>query len=165
VSFAFGGANARYAELAYWTGVAHDGSGDTQKAAESWKRAVAPPEPAPQRRANQPGSVSASRTAQAYYQGLAFQKLGQTERAQVLFQGLVQSAQDELKQPAPPAGGRGGQAGREVSPRVRTANAHYLAGLGYLGLNDQVQAKAELSQAVRISPDLVGARTALASLP
>jgi Tfp pilus assembly protein PilF len=53
----------------------------------------------------------------------------------------------------------------EISVRARTANAHYLAGLGYLGLNNQVSAKAELSQAVKISPDLLGARTVLASLP
>jgi tetratricopeptide (TPR) repeat protein len=157
VGFAFGGANARYAELAYWTGVAQEGSGDTQKAAESWRQAAAPPEPAPQRRANPPGRVAAGDNAQTYYRGLAWQKLGQTGKAQALFQALVQSARDELKQPSP--------AGREVSPRLRTANAHYLAGLGYLGLGDQAQAKAELSQAVRISPDLVGARAALASLP
>ncbi|MGB7759532.1 MAG: DUF5107 domain-containing protein [Bryobacteraceae bacterium] len=157
VGFGFGGANARYAELAYWTGVAHEGSGDAQNAAESWARAVAPPEPAPQRRAYQPGSAAAS-SAQAYYQGLAFEKLGQTEEAHALFQKLVGSAQNELKQSALPAG-------RGFSQRVRTANAHYLAGLGYLGLEDRAQAKAELSQAVQLSPDLLGARTALASLP
>ena len=146
----FGGANAnaRDTELAYWTGVAYEGAGDTQKAAESWKRAVAPPR-----------RMADSRSAQAYYQGLAFQKLGQPEKAQALFQGLVQSGQNALRQnalrqPAPPAGAR-----------ACTANAHYLAGLGYLGLKDQEHAKAEFSQAVQISPDLVGARTALASLP
>ena len=150
----FGGANARDTELAYWTGVAYEGSGNTRKAAESWKRAVAPPEPAAQRRPNQFGRIAAGGTAQAYYQGLAFQKLGQPETAQALFRSLLQSARNELQQPA-----------RAGSPRARTANAHYLAGLGYLGLKDQVQAKAELTQAVQISPDLVGARTALASLP
>ena len=135
MSFGSGGGNARYAELAYWTGVAQVGCGETQKARESWKRAVTPAEPA----AN----------AQAYYQGLAFERLGQTKEAQALFQALVQSA-----------GPAGGGAGRAAS-----ANAHYLAGLGYLGLNEQTQAKAELTQAVRISPDLLGARTALASMP
>ena len=159
------GANARETELAYWTGVAYEGSGDTRKAAESWNRAVAPHEPGAGRRGNQFGPTAAGGSAQAYYQGLAFQKLGQTEKAQALFQGLVQAGQNELKQPAPPSGGRGGRPGRAVSPRVRTANAHYLTGLGYLGLKDQAQAKAELSQAVQISPDLLGARTALASLP
>jgi tetratricopeptide (TPR) repeat protein len=134
----FGDANVHGAELAYWTGIAYEASGDTRKAAESWKSAVAPP-PA-NRRA----------TAQAYYQALAFQKLGQPEKAQALFHDLLQSGQNELQQRA---------------GRARTANAHYLAGLAYLGLKDQVQAKAELTQAVQISPDLVGARTALASLP
>ena len=138
-----GGANAREAEIAYWTGVAYEGSGDAQKAADSWKRAVSPP-----------GRIAAGGTAQPYYRGLAFQKLGQPEKAQALFQGLVQSGENALQRPVPPAGAR-----------ARTANAHYLAGLGYLGLQDQVQAKAELTQAVQISPDLVGARTALASLP
>jgi len=165
VGFEFGGGNARGSELAYWTGVAYEGSGETQKAAESWKRAVAPPEPAPQRRVNQLRRTAAGGSAQAYYQGLAFQKLGQTEKAQALFRGLVQSGQNELKESAPTGDSRPGRAGRELSPRVRTANAHYLAGLGYLGLKDQAHAKAELSQAVQISPDLVGARTALTSLP
>ncbi len=153
-----GGANARHTELAYWTGVACEGSGDPRKAAESWERAVAPPQPGAQRRANQLGREASGGSAQAYYQGLAFQKLGQPEKARALFEGLVQSGQKQLQQPAP-------QAGRTGSPRTRTANAHYLAGLGYLGLKNQVRARAELSQAVQISPDLVGARTALASLP
>jgi tetratricopeptide (TPR) repeat protein len=156
----FGDVNVREPELAYWTGVAYEGAGDGQKAAESWKRAVTLPEPVGQR-----PRVAAGGGAQAYYRGLAFQKLGQPGEAQSLFQGLVQFGQNELKQPARPAGGRVGRAGRAGSPRARTANAHYLAGLGFLGLKDQVQAKAELSQAVQISPDLVGARTALASLP
>jgi hypothetical protein len=37
-------------------------------------------------------------------------------------------------------------------------------GLGYLGLGDAAKAKAELSQAVETSPDLLGARTALRAL-
>ncbi len=142
----FGGGNARGPEMAYWTGVAYEGSGDGQKAAECWTRAAAP---------------GAGGGAQAYYQGLALQKLGQAEKAQALFQGLVQAGQ----QSTVPAGGRGGRGGRALSPRARSANAHYLAGLGYLGLKDQAKAKAELSQAVQISPDLVGARTALAWVP
>jgi tetratricopeptide (TPR) repeat protein len=158
VSFEFGGANARNPELEYWTGVAYAGRGETQKAAEEWKRAAAP-EPALGRRANQMRRATGS--PQGYYQGMALLKLGETEKAQALFQGLVQSGQNGLKEPAPGDSrpGRG-----ELSPRVRTANAHYLEGLGYLGLKDQAHAKAELGQAVRISPDLVGARAALSSL-
>jgi tetratricopeptide (TPR) repeat protein len=164
MGFGVGGPNPRYAELAYWTGVAYENSGDSQKAADSWKRAVTPPEPMPGRRANPLGNGQTVGNLQTYYQALAFQKLGQPEKAQPLFESLVQSAQKELKQPASTAPGRAGRNGREVSPRIRMANAHYLAGLGYLGQKDQVQARAELTQAVQLSPDLVGARTALASL-
>jgi hypothetical protein len=60
--------------------------------------------------------------------------------------------------------GRGGRGGRGQSPRLQSANAHYLIGLGYLGLGDAAKAKAELTQAVDTSPDLLGARTALAAL-
>ena len=160
MGFEFGGANARNPELAYWTGVAYAGRGETQKAAEQWKRAAAPPESASERRANQFRRATGS--PQAYYQGLALQKLGETEKAQALFQGLVQSGQNGLKEPAPAGDSRPGRG--ELSPRVRSANAHYLEGLGYLGLKDQAHAKDELSQAVRMSPDLVGARAALSSL-
>ena len=78
-----------------------------------------------------------------------------------MFQSLVDSGQRALTQPAPAEGGRGG---RGLSPRTRSANAHYTLGLGYLGLGDAGKAKAELAQAVEISPDLLGARTALAGL-
>jgi hypothetical protein len=40
-----------------------------------------------------------------------------------------------------------------------------MTGLGYLGLKDEVAAKEELSQAVKMSPDLVGASSALSRLP
>ena len=103
--------------------------------------------------------------SQAYYQALALQKLGQNDRAKALFQDLVESGKNALQQSAPVSGGRGGRTGQGAqSPRVRSANAHYLIGLGYLGLNDQAQAKAELNQAVEMSPDLVGARSLLASI-
>jgi Tfp pilus assembly protein PilF len=100
--------------------------------------------------------------SQSYFQGLCLQKLGQSEKATALFQGLVDSGNSMLRQPAAAGGGRG--FGRPESARARTANAHYLMGLGYLGLNDREKAKAELGAALQSSPDLLGARTALASV-
>lgn len=105
------------------------------------------------------GGISAG--AQPYFQALALQKLGQPDKAKLLFAALVESGKSALQQATSAGGGRGGRA---PSPRARTANAHYLMGLGYLGLNDNAQAKAELSQAVEVSPDLVGARIALAAI-
>jgi hypothetical protein len=93
--------------------------------------------------------------AQSYYQALCLEKLGQNDRAQTLFHNLVDSGQKMLQQ----SGARGGGPGRAA-----TASAHYLAGLGYLGLHDTEKAKAELNLALEASPDLVGARSALAAI-
>ena len=140
---------ARNAEVAWWTGVAYEGSGERQKALDSWDRAAHAP----------------AGSAQAYYQALALEKLGQADQAKTIFTGLVDSGKAALQQTAPAAApGRGGRGGRAQTPRARMAAAHYLEGLGYLGLNESAQAKAELSQAVEMSPDLVGARVALGSI-
>jgi tetratricopeptide (TPR) repeat protein len=164
MSFGFGGANPRSAEINYWTGVAYAGSGNKQRAEESWKQAVAQPGPAPARRPGRSSDAAYSKS-QDYYRGLAFQKLGQEDKAQELFRGMVQFGQNELQSPAPTPGENGFYPERRVSLRARSANAHYIVGLGYLGLKDQAAAKAELSQAVQLSPGLVGASAAMSHLP
>jgi tetratricopeptide (TPR) repeat protein len=112
------------------------------------------------------GGGAAAGGAQSYYQALCLQKLGQADKAKAMFQSLVDSGQRGLTREDSAGVGRGGRGGRggAQSPRLRTANAHYSMGLGYLGLGDAAKAKAELSQAVETSPDLLGARTALAAL-
>jgi len=102
----FGG-GGRNAEVAYWTGVAYEGLGDHQKAAEAWNKAVSPGEPGSGRRGGQMMGGAMGGGSQSYYQALALQKLGQKDRAQALFQGLVESGKNALQQPAPAAGGRG----------------------------------------------------------
>lgn len=158
------GGNPRYAEIDYWAGAGYKGSGDTQKAAEFWRRAIAPPEPSTAMAASAAGNVQVDRRSQAYYQGLAYQELGQMEKAKEVFRGLVQLGQNDLRQPAAARGTREGRPGSVVSSRMLTANAHYLEGLGDLGLKDRTAARAELQQAVQISPDLLGARNVLANL-
>jgi tetratricopeptide (TPR) repeat protein len=162
-SSGLGGAGGRSAEVSYWTGLAYEGTGEREKAADSWNRAITSAAAGPGRRG---GAAPASSPggSQTYYQALCLQKLGQADQAKALFQSLVDSGQRALQQQPAAAGGRAA-AGRQQSPRVRLANAHYLTGLGYLGLNDLAKAKAELIEAVQAYPDLVGARAALASLP
>jgi Tfp pilus assembly protein PilF len=94
------------------------------------------------------------------------QQIGQTGPAATLLRSLVESGQRALQQPAAVEAASAGGEGRVApqSPRLRSANAHYTMGLGYLGLGDANQAKVELTEAVQASPDLLGARTALASL-
>ena len=131
-------------------------------ATESWRSAVAPPEPLPGAAAIRQRGDAAS--AQTYYRALAYEALGDNRSAHNLFSALVESGQRDMQPAVNLRRARGGQVGEENPPRVREANAHYLAGLGYLGLNQQAQAKSELAQAAEISPDLLGARTELASL-
>ena len=100
--------------------------------------------------------------AQSYYQALCLMKLGQADKAKSMFQELVNSGQRAMEQQS--AGFAGGGRGRPQSPRARQAMAHYTTGLGYLGLNEVAKAKAELKQSLELSPDLLGARTALADL-
>jgi len=141
------GANARTAEIAYFTGLAYDDMGDHAKAADSWNQAA----------------NGGAGGAQSYYRGLAIQKLGRGDAARQVFQSLVDSGQSQLRQPATGGGGRGGR-GAAQTPRARSAGAHYLMGLGYLGLNDSAQARTELAEALREDPDLLAARTALATV-
>jgi tetratricopeptide (TPR) repeat protein len=180
------GGAARRVEIAYWTGIACDGMGDSAKAAASWTNGTAPAPADGGRRGGGArgaggrggggrggrggGGGGGGATAESYYQALCYQKLGDTERAKTMFQSLVDSGQTQLDQPqtAPAAGrgeDRGGRGGPTQPPGARSASAHYTLGLGYLGLNDLEKAKAEFSQAVALDPDLVGARTALAAIP
>jgi Tfp pilus assembly protein PilF len=45
---------------------------------------------------------------------------------------------------------------------LRTANAHYITGLGYAGLGENEKARVEFSAALAVEPDHLGAKTALA---
>ena len=47
--------------------------------------------------------------------------------------------------------------GEKQSERVRQANAHYLSGLGQLGLGEKVKAEAEFKQALELHPAHLGA--------
>jgi tetratricopeptide (TPR) repeat protein len=175
------GGGARRVEIAYWTGIAYEGMGDSVKAAASWTNGTKPaPAGADDRRGGGGrgaggrggrggGGGGGGASAESYYQALCYQKLGDAEKARTLFQNLVESGQTLLDQPqAAPAegrgGGRGGRGEPPQPPGARIASAHYTLGLGYLGLDDLEKAKAEFSQAVSLDPDLVGARTALASI-
>jgi tetratricopeptide (TPR) repeat protein len=153
----------RTAELAYWSGVASDGVGDHEKALEFWNKGAAPDSAESQRRPGAGTSLAAGGT-RSYFQARCLQKLGKNESASAIFENLITSGRQSLQE-APTGTARGaGPARRQQSPGVRLAAAHYLIGLGYLGLNDREKAKEELGKAVEASPDLLGARTALAAI-
>jgi len=81
----------------------------------------------------------------------------------VVFEDLVKTGQETLE------GADAGALPSDASAawrqmRATRAAARYAAGLGYLGLHDDMRARDELSQALQERPDHLGARTALARL-
>jgi tetratricopeptide (TPR) repeat protein len=150
----------RAPELAYWTGIALHAMGDHQRATESWTAGTQAPRLATSRL---PEFGLLSGAVPSYYQALCLQKLGQAERAKALFAGLVASGEEALKQAAP-AAAASGPARLSPTPRARQATAHYVLGLGYLGLAEEAKARHALAEAVRLSPDLLGARSALSAM-
>ena len=91
-----------------------------------------------------------------YFRARALQKLGRTDEAKPIFERLVKSGEEQLTQ------GEGpdyfAKFGEKTSERVRQANAHYLIGLGQLGLGEKKQANASFQKALELHPAHVGAR-------
>jgi len=152
------GSSGRDAEIGYWMGVAHDGLADPNKARQSWT-AASTTTGGGRRRFGGRGGFGPG--AESYWQALCLRKLGDEQKATEQFQQLVKTGTERLQQ--------GTETdffasfGRQQSQRSRTANAHYLAGLGHLGLGDKDKAKEELTLALESSPDHLGAKTALAN--
>jgi tetratricopeptide (TPR) repeat protein len=135
------GGGDRSVEAAYCTGAAYEALGDTEHAKEAWTRAATPVNTAG--RGGRGPRAAAMSPAPSYYRALALQKLGRADEARAVLQ--------ELARPS-------------AQSAARPAVAHYAAGLGHLGLGEKDQARQELSEAVKLNPAYLGARTALATL-
>jgi len=142
-------------ELAYWIGCANEALGNSDQARQSWITATVTNVPAT---GNRRGNQLAAR-ASRYFQALAFQKLGQNDKAEPIFQELVDAGTAALNS--------NGDDTPSFSPQpanLRTANAHYLAGLGYAGLGENEKARAEFSAALAAAPDHLPSKVALEQL-
>jgi tetratricopeptide (TPR) repeat protein len=175
-----GGSTAgRQIEDAYWKGIAYEGLGDKEKAEQAWKDATAP-EPTTQvgggrggfgggfgGRGGRDGGGSGGgyaagvrvTDANLYFQALAFEKLGDANKARALFQQLVETGTKNL------AGTTDlntlAKSNATSGQRIRVADAHYLIGLGEAGLGDANKALQEFKQALDACPDHLAAEIAL----
>ena len=147
-----GGAHA--AELAYWIGCVNAALDQPEAASQAWRSATATNEPAGNRRGNRIDALPAR-----YFQALAWQKLGQRDRAEPIFHELVAAGVRALQ----PADEEANSPSREPA-NLRLATAHYLTGLGYAGLGEKGKAHTEFSTALTLAPDHLGAKLALALL-
>ena len=137
----------RDAEIYYHLGSAEEALGDAPKARALYAEAVGRKVEAPEIR---------------YFQGLALGKLGEAAQAASVFAELVKSGKQELE--ATSDMDYFAKFGERRSEAARTAHAHYLMGLGYLGQGNRPEAKAEFEKVIERNVNHLGARTQLAAL-
>ena len=143
--------SGRDAEVSYWIATAYEALVDKQQAEQFWTES---------------SSASRSRggrSAQRYYQALSLRKLGKNEDVEGIFRDLIESGKNALERTSSQIDFFA-KFGEQQSQRSRLADAHYMAGLGYLGLNEKDNARREFNQALEAGPDHLGAKTMLAQL-
>jgi tetratricopeptide (TPR) repeat protein len=157
-------------EICYFIGNAYQALGDSASARSFWAdassdtaaaRTGASDPGAPtqfRRRGNIGGLAAGVRVEQdtLYYQALALQKLGQPDRAAAIYTRLVDVGSKMLAT-APQTSIQSGA----TPTRTQFSDAHYLVGLGQLGLNRRDQARQEFAVALKASPDHYSATRAL----
>ena len=85
-------------------------------------------------------------------------KIGQEDKARKIFDELITSAK-----PAPVVTFFA-KFGEKQAHNIKTANTHYLLGLGYLGKDMQTQAKAQFEKALELNINHLWARAHLSEL-
>jgi len=139
----------RAAQIAYYSGCAHEALGDSEKARQCFTEAAGAADAASRR--------GGFRTPDArFYQALSLKKLGKEAEAAASFDELIQTGTERLS--------RGEDAdffakfGEQQTRQAQQASAHYLVGLGHLGKGDQDAARGQFEAAVKLNASHVWAR-------
>jgi tetratricopeptide (TPR) repeat protein len=132
----------RAAQIHYLIGLAQEALGAKDKSAAAYQTASSA-------RAGGPSEAQ-------YFKALTLQKVGKPDEARRSFEGLVKQgladAEKALETPDYFA-----KFGEKRAERVRLAQAHYLAGLGYLGLGQAGEARSEFAKTLELHPSHLGA--------
>jgi tetratricopeptide (TPR) repeat protein len=139
----------RAPQVAYYTGTAYEASGDSERAAEFYKKA-----------ANQKGTSQWPETR--FYQGLSLRKLGQGDAANKIFDELIEAGKARLSQKIEVD--FFAKFGEQQTPEAQEASAHYILGLGYLGKGQRSAARSEFERTVALDVSHVWAKAFLAEL-
>jgi tetratricopeptide (TPR) repeat protein len=142
-----GSSSGRFPEASWWAGTAYSAAGDNKKAVREWTSAV---ENLPDSAGKKPLSVN-SEAISMFYQAMALKKLGRKDRASEIFNRLVNAGTRNLQ-------GRDhvdffAKFGQQQSQRSYLGMAHFISGLGYLGLDRFPEAEKEFKNALEICPD------------
>ncbi len=146
----------RNPEVLYWIGTALEALGQAAKARESWNDSAAQYE-----RGEETSDLTAG--VQLYYRARSLEKLGDREKAAGIYRHLISAGSQALQRSS--SVDYFAKFGERQSHRSRMAQAHYVAGLGELGLGGASNAAGHFRRAVEQAPDHLGARTALAAAP
>lgn len=133
--------DAKAAAIYYHLALAHQAAGRAEAAREARNQAAS---------AYDGGAASDSR----FYRAMALKELGRGDEANPLFESLVKLGQDlQTREPADYFA----KFGERRSERVRKADAHFLTGLGCLGLGQDAEAQSQFGQALVLHPAHLGA--------
>jgi len=132
-------ASGRSCEVFYHQGAFHEAAGEPDAARRAFEKAVAERQ------------YYHSYDIPHYYRGEALKKLGRPAEAKPLFEALIARGRRELAEIETSTGiSFFAKFGDLTTDEIRKSRAHYLVGLGYLGLEDQARAKAEFAEAARL---------------
>lgn len=133
---------ARAAEIHYLIGTAQEALGESEKAKTAFEMAAG-------------GRKDRASSEGDYYRALALRKLGRASEAAPLFEGLVKAGTEQLARGE--AADYFAKFGEKQADRVRQAQAHYLVGLGQLGLGRTEEARTTFAKALELHPAHLGA--------
>jgi len=100
--------------------------------------------------------------ATLFYQAMALRKLGQEDRARAIFELLIDIGTKALG--TAPDREASGHSNISATKRGQVADAHFLVGLGQLGLNKLDEARQEFVLALKASPDHYAAMKVLSDM-
>ncbi|MFQ6070789.1 MAG: DUF5107 domain-containing protein [Candidatus Aminicenantales bacterium] len=137
----------RDSQVYYFIGTAFEALGDSERARKFYEKAI---------------EEVHGWTEVRYYQGLALKKLGKEKEAKTIFVGLIESGRARLEK-----GERMDfftKFGKKQLAKIRQAEAHFLIGLGCLGMGRISEAREEFNKTLRLNMNHTGATRQLLSL-
>ena len=146
-------ASGRSCEVFYHQGAFYEAAGKPAEARRAFEKAVAERQ------------YYHSYGVPHYYRGQALKKLGRSAEAKPLFEALIDRGRRELAEIETSTGiSFFAKFGDLSTDEIRRSSAHYLVGLGYLGLEDRARARAEFQQAARLDIYNLWAKVLLSQL-
>lgn len=140
----------RTCEVYHFIGLVYEKMGNMKKAREAWNEAV-----------NLRQSERRMSSDISFYRASCLKKLGRTEDAEKLFDGLIRSGKARIEAEQIDFFEKFGERGTQDD---RRSDGHYLTGLGYMGKGMITEARQEFNEAVKLNINNLWANKYLSDL-